>query len=254
MGKTRSYSYYDILDVNEHASLPEIRKAYKVQALKKHPDRNPSLASQEFQELKAAYDVLSDAAKRKIYDETLHAQDTTPKPTPFPTRANVDHANPEFAAGFESRSNYRTFSNPFSSFNRSPRVKIYYDTPIYTAFFADDDDVFRPSELQSEDVFIPFVAQSPLAEIFNSINQFINTPANQPPSATEVSNNKENENSAYFCEQRREQHGSDDVSYVFVKAPSSVAMANLIAQTILLLTLMIYLAENNEPQYRSAFN
>ena len=67
--------YYEILSVERTASAEEVRKAYKREALKHHPDRNPGDASAEakFRACNEAYQVLSDGEKRKIYDEYGHA-------------------------------------------------------------------------------------------------------------------------------------------------------------------------------------
>ena len=64
-------SLYETLGVAKTASVDEIRKAYRKLARKYHPDVNPGDTSAEaaFKKIAAAYDVLSDEAKRKAYDE-----------------------------------------------------------------------------------------------------------------------------------------------------------------------------------------
>jgi curved DNA-binding protein len=62
---------YAVLGIARQASPDEIRKAYKKLARKHHPDVNPGDAAAErrFKDVAAAYEVLSDATKRKHYDE-----------------------------------------------------------------------------------------------------------------------------------------------------------------------------------------
>ncbi|HEY7166308.1 MAG TPA: J domain-containing protein [Candidatus Binatia bacterium] len=63
--------YYQVLGVARKASVDDIRKAYRKLARKYHPDINPGdkSAEEKFKEISVAYEVLSDAEKRKLYDE-----------------------------------------------------------------------------------------------------------------------------------------------------------------------------------------
>jgi molecular chaperone DnaJ len=63
--------YYKALGVSKDASAAEIKKAYRALARKFHPDANKgdSASEERFKEISEAYDVLSDEAKRKEYDE-----------------------------------------------------------------------------------------------------------------------------------------------------------------------------------------
>src|ERR1700728_3266332 len=67
--------YYKVLDVARNASEPDMKKAYRRLAMKFHPDRNPGdhEAEEKFKEAKEAYEVLSDAQKRAVYDQYGHA-------------------------------------------------------------------------------------------------------------------------------------------------------------------------------------
>lgn len=67
--------FYEILGVNRDASEEDIKKSYRKLAMKYHPDRNPDSKDSEakFKEAKEAYEILSDADKRRAYDAYGHA-------------------------------------------------------------------------------------------------------------------------------------------------------------------------------------
>src|SRR5258708_3753270 len=68
---TPKHDYYETLGVSRKADTEEIRKAYRKLARKYHPDLNPGDKSSEerFKNVQEAYDVLSDAKKRPMYDQ-----------------------------------------------------------------------------------------------------------------------------------------------------------------------------------------
>jgi len=67
--------YYEVLGVNREATDQELKSAYRKQALRYHPDRNPGdhAAEEKFKQASEAYQVLSDADKRAAYDRYGHA-------------------------------------------------------------------------------------------------------------------------------------------------------------------------------------
>jgi len=67
--------YYETLGINKQASDSEIKKAYRNMAKKYHPDNNPGDAAAEakFKEINEANAILSDAEKRRSYDQFGHS-------------------------------------------------------------------------------------------------------------------------------------------------------------------------------------
>ncbi|MDD5057804.1 MAG: DnaJ domain-containing protein [Sideroxydans sp.] len=62
---------YNILGVSPTASTEEIKKAYRVLAMRHHPDRNAhSSAEVRFNAIKTAYELLSDPQKRAAYNQS----------------------------------------------------------------------------------------------------------------------------------------------------------------------------------------
>jgi molecular chaperone DnaJ len=73
--RVKKADYYEVLSVSRGASDQELKSAYRKQALKYHPDRNPGnhAAEEKFKEASEAYQVLSDPSRRAAYDRYGHA-------------------------------------------------------------------------------------------------------------------------------------------------------------------------------------
>lgn len=70
---TTKRDYYEVLGVNRDASASEIKKAYRQLAFQYHPDHNQhDEAEGRFKEINEAYEVLSNAEKRDMYDRFGH--------------------------------------------------------------------------------------------------------------------------------------------------------------------------------------
>jgi DnaJ-class molecular chaperone len=98
---------YEALGVEKTASPDDIRKAYRRLAKKLHPDLNPGnkTAEEQFKEVSAAYDLLSDADKRARFDRGEIDASGAERPRQryyrdFATGADADHAYAD-ASGFE---------------------------------------------------------------------------------------------------------------------------------------------------------
>ncbi|XP_009599778.1 uncharacterized protein [Nicotiana tomentosiformis] len=74
-------NYYTVLGVPHNASSADIKKAYRLLALKYHPDVSKDSGAEEvFKKIHLAYDVLSNESSRSQYDQALRHQDNSDRP------------------------------------------------------------------------------------------------------------------------------------------------------------------------------
>jgi len=65
--------YYEVLGVERGATKQEVKKAFRMLALKYHPDKNPGKdTTKKFRQVAEAYEVLGDEDKRRQYDSQGH--------------------------------------------------------------------------------------------------------------------------------------------------------------------------------------
>ena len=65
---------YEILDINQNASIDEIKKAYRKQAIKWHPDKykgDKKIAEERFKEISCAYKILINPTKTLRFPHTV---------------------------------------------------------------------------------------------------------------------------------------------------------------------------------------
>jgi molecular chaperone DnaJ len=88
--------YYQVLGVARGAGEDEIRKSYRRLARKHHPDLNPGdkAAEDRFKQVQEAYDILSDAKKRQMYDQYGFYSESG-----FPGGAGAHPGGPGFGFG-----------------------------------------------------------------------------------------------------------------------------------------------------------
>lgn len=74
MPTTMKEDYYEILGIERTATEVEIKSAFRRQAMKYHPDRNPGdkQAEEQFKKVNEAFSVLSDPQKKQMYDQYGH--------------------------------------------------------------------------------------------------------------------------------------------------------------------------------------
>jgi len=124
MSSSTSKDYYSILGVSKTATDDEIKKAYRKLALKYHPDRTKAEGkakdelTEKFKQISHAYEVLSDADKRKLYDqygdqfEQMGAGGPSASAGPGGSRVYTNFSDADAARIFEQ---FFGGSNPFQT-------------------------------------------------------------------------------------------------------------------------------------------
>ena len=108
-------SLYDVLLVDQNATLEEIKLAFKRRALQVHPDKGGS--KEEFHLVYQALETLGDPAARQKYDHRLATTKTGPAPhashAPYPTEKKTKregkHAEPATSCKTETKTKPQTF-------------------------------------------------------------------------------------------------------------------------------------------------
>jgi len=149
---------YDSLSISPSASQDDIKKAYRKAALKWHPDKNTDNpdAAERFKECSQAYEILSDAEKRKIYDQYGLEALLRGGPAPSPDAGPGAGPNP-FAAGGGG------IPEGFASFFSGAGAPNAGGTRFSYGFnFTDPNDLFRNTFRESG------MGGDPFDDIFNA--------------------------------------------------------------------------------------
>lgn len=94
-------SHYDLLGVAPDATTEEIQRAYRILALRHHPDVAPDTDQAVMAAINRAWSVLSDPGRRRTYDDALGRPEAPARPAPPPTSTwrplddDVDDIDPE---------------------------------------------------------------------------------------------------------------------------------------------------------------
>jgi len=143
--------YYELLGIQKDASEEEVRKGYRKEALKWHPDRhqdNKEEAEKRFKEISEAYEVLSDKEKRATYDQSENdswANRGTETANPFTSKTSfrsttTQGAEEMFREFVSSFGGFPTFNYPSFSFRQSSPT--FFSSPF------DEVDPFSTNHFQ----------------------------------------------------------------------------------------------------------
>lgn len=130
-------NYYEILGVDREASLDEIIDAYRIQALRWHPDKHPydrKEAKKRFKDISEAYSVLSDRKQRKKYDKEN------------PVKEESEEEEEPFTFGMANKLFKDFFRDPFDSFEKD----FFRPTRTFALMDTEDEPVPTPKGLYSK--------------------------------------------------------------------------------------------------------
>jgi molecular chaperone DnaJ len=142
--------YYEVLGVGKDASADEVKKAFRQQAIKFHPDKEGGDEA-KFKEVNEAYEVLKDPSKRQRYDQFGHAG----------VGGSAAGGGDPFGGGFNGQNvnfDFGDLGDIFSSFfgggpqrqrheNRGRDVEVKIDLSFEEAVFGTEEEI----HLQIED-------------------------------------------------------------------------------------------------------
>ncbi|KAM4727011.1 dnaJ homolog subfamily B member 13 [Anableps anableps] len=146
--------YYETLEINRNATDADIKRAYRLLALKFHPSRNKEVGSSEkFVQLCEAYDVLSDPRKKATYDKFGEEGLKGGIPTEFASGGAwsskyVYHGNPDktfrqFFGGDNPFADFYTIESALQFSSLHVEEEKTQDSPIERDLHLSLDDLFH---------------------------------------------------------------------------------------------------------------
>lgn len=113
--------YYQILGISRQAGDKEIKSAFKKLAFRYHPDRNPGnvAAEENFKQINEAYQVLSDANDKLLYDLKLSGHYASPPVCQTYAQPQYEYRQPY------TQAEPSPYARPQYTYNRGQALKIY---------------------------------------------------------------------------------------------------------------------------------
>jgi len=134
--------YYEVLELNNHASQDDIKKAYRKLAKKYHPDSNPGNkeAEERFKKLAEAYKILSDEKSKAEFDRKTYgsgsSRPSADKETGANPRGNIDPTDfAKTSARFEDFFGFNPKTKDHNLGKQNNKVKPVKTKDAYEAIF-----------------------------------------------------------------------------------------------------------------------
>ncbi len=133
--------YYELLEIERDASTDEIKRAYRLQARRYHPDANPDdpVAEARFKEVANAYEVLSDHDRRRHYDR--FGADGPAAGDPFGGFSGAGGLGDIFEAFFGGGGMGGATASPRAGRSAGPDLEAVVDIAFESAVFGSQEEV-----------------------------------------------------------------------------------------------------------------
>lgn len=153
-----SFNYYEILGLSQGAGAAEIKAAYRSLAMRYHPDKNPSPdAHKQFVAINAAYEVLGDPLKRKLYDLRRQAgqvvyRTRTARPSSPTDPIDHEEMRRRFWSSPAGQKKKRALEKEANFFDKTNLILRIISIPILIFMLLILFDNFFPEELVNQEI------------------------------------------------------------------------------------------------------